>query len=110
MWRRSEETDVGRVAAVDVRVRNAAEHREVFPVLLEQLQIRRQLISTPGLLGKEPLWQQSEVVADGQHPARLGGRRRSARKRREHRFQQRQGKDNAGPAQKLRSEEHTSEL
>src|SRR2546428_4425688 len=71
MRRRREETVVRRVPAIHVGMRHAAEDREVVAMLLENFQIRRQWVIAPGLLREELVWQQTEIVADAEEPARL---------------------------------------
>ena len=70
--RAGEEADVGRVAAIDVGMRHAAEDGEVFAMLLQQLQVRRGRVVAAGAGWQEVLAQQAEIVADGEHPSRRG--------------------------------------
>ena len=107
MRRGGEETDVGRVPAIDVRMRDAAEYGEVVAVRLELLKIGRQRIIAAGARGEELIREQAEVVADGEHPARLcaraGGRaaRRGSRKGGQHRVEERQRHHDPRAAEKL---------
>jgi hypothetical protein len=72
MRRSSDETDFGRVTAIDVWIRHAAEHREVFAVLLKVLQVWRRLVVFLAPLGEETARNQAEIVIDRKKPARLG--------------------------------------
>ncbi len=101
MRRGGEEADVRRMAAVDRRMRHAAEDREVIAVGLEVLEIVRGDIGA-ALAGREELLREhAEVVADGEHAARnrSGRERRGSRGRPreawQHRVEERQGERNA---------------
>jgi hypothetical protein len=73
MRRGSQKANIRRMAAVYIGMRNAAEHREIMAVRLQQFQIRRSFVFAPRALGKELVCQQTQIVADCQHPARLRG-------------------------------------
>ena len=60
-----QETHVGRVPAVDVGVRDAAEDAEILPVRLEVLQVGRRHVVAAGAGGKELVAEEAEIVADG---------------------------------------------
>lgn len=102
-----QETVVRRVSSIHVRMRNSAENREPLAVLLQYFQIGRQLI-VPASSGREKLiGQQAKVVADRQHPPRGSRRGSGPGKGGNHRFQQRQPKDNARPPQETAAGEMT---
>jgi len=60
--------------AIDIRMRNAAEDREIVPVFMEEFEIRGGRVGGAGFLRKEILRNEAEVVANREHPARFGGR------------------------------------
>ena len=69
-----EEADVGGVAAVDVRVRDAAEDAEVVAMRHQVPKVRRRRVVAPGAGREELVTQEAEVVADAEHPPRLRAR------------------------------------
>ena len=69
-----EERDVGRMAAVHIRMGDAAEHREILAVVLQVLEIGRQRVVEAGVRREEEIGPQAEVVADAKQAARLGTR------------------------------------
>src|SRR5205809_6698376 len=77
MRRSGEKTIVRRMPAVHVGMPHAAEHGEIVAMLLEHFEVRRQRVIAPAFLGKEMFRQQTEIVADAKHPARLAARRGS---------------------------------
>lgn len=79
---------VGIVAGADVRVRQPGDHREVVAKILEDFQVRRQLIVPPRLLRKEVLWMHSERRVDADHASL--DRRRGGSSAPRHDIQQRQ--------------------
>ena len=111
MRRGGEETDVRRVPAIHVRMRDAAEHGEVIAVRLEHIEIGRRRIIAAGARGEELIREQAEIVADGEHPARLraraGGRaaRRGPRKCGPHRVEERERHHDPRAAEKLPARE-----
>ena len=114
MGRGGQETDIRRMAAIDVRMRHAAEDREVIAVFLEQLEVRRRRVIASAAGREEMVGQQAEVVADGEHPARLRagrqrrGRRRGLREWRQHRVEKRQCKGDSRPAQEAATRDGVS--
>ena len=97
MGRGREKTIVRRMPAVHVGMPHAAEHGEIIAMLPEHFEVRRQRIIPPAFLGEEMFRQQTEIVADAEHPARFPARggsggdpfRRSGERRR-HGVEQRQ--------------------
>ena len=103
--RGGQEADVRRMPAVDVGMRDAAEHGEVVAVLLQHLEVGRSRVVAAGAGREEQVGSQAEVVADAEHPARPGIRRarrgsRRARERRQHRVEERQRQRDAHALQK----------
>ena len=98
---------ISRVTAVHVGIRHTAEYREVLPVLLQQLQIRRRLVVLVLPFREEIARQQAQIIIDREHPPRLRVRRqrrrglRPACERRQHRVQKRQRQGYSRPAQKM---------
>src|SRR4051794_1056570 len=96
-----QETVIRGMPAIDIRMRDAAEDREVPTMVLEHFKVRRERIVLSALLGKKIIGEQTEVVADSQYTARRAawcgccGFFRDGRKRRHHGIEQRQGKRNA---------------
>jgi hypothetical protein len=74
MRRGGQEANIRRMAAVNIRMRDAAEHCEVVPVRLQQFQIWRGDVFAPGAFGEEVIREQSQVIANRQHAARLRSR------------------------------------
>src|SRR5205807_3726467 len=74
MGRGREKTIVRRMPAVHVGMPHAAEHREIVAIFLEHFEVRRQRIIAPAFLWEKMFRQQTEVVADAEHPARLAAR------------------------------------
>ena len=106
MRRRRQETDVRRMPAVHVGMRNPAEYREILAVRREIAEVGRQLVTAAGLRGEKLAGQQAKVVADGEHSARLpvqrrNGELRGVRDSGEHRVEQRQCEHHAHAAQEL---------
>jgi hypothetical protein len=60
--------------AIHIRVRDAAEDREIVSMFLELLQVRGEGVIASALFGKKLVRQQAEIVADREHPARLPAR------------------------------------
>src|SRR5581483_5238188 len=58
MRRRREKTIVGGMSAVDVRMRDAAEHGKLIPMFLKELEVGRQSIVSTGVFGKKLVGQQ----------------------------------------------------
>jgi hypothetical protein len=75
MRRGGEEAIIRRMPAIHVRMRHAAEDGEVVAVRGEMFKIRREGVVAPGARGEELVGQQTEVVADAEHAARLAAGR-----------------------------------
>ena len=69
MWRGSQETDVGRMSTVHVRMGNAGENGEVVAVILQEFEIRRRCVIPTISFGKKMFRQQAQIVANGEHSA-----------------------------------------
>lgn len=76
MRRAGQEATLRRVATGDARVTDAGKNRELLAVLGEFLQVGRQRVVAPGLLGKEELRHDPHVRLDGDQAAgdRTGSR------------------------------------
>src|SRR5579871_3941104 len=95
------------MAAVHIRMGNAAEDRKIFTMFLEQLQIRRCRVIASATLGEKAVGQHAKIVADAEHAAWRGVWRqrrrrllRSTRKSGEHRIQEWQSHRDPNAAQK----------
>lgn len=114
MGRGGEETVVGRMPAIDLRMRYAAEYGEIIPVLLQQLEVGGEGVSLAFFLGEEVLGQQAEVVADAEHPAGLPSRDGCGRgfggasEDRGHGVQQGQGEGNTRATEELAPRERAT--
>src|ERR1035438_5383998 len=98
MRRRRQEADIGRMAAVDIGMRDARQNREVFPILLEDLEVVRGRV-VASRIGREKLGgQQTKVVADTEHATRHGSGLGMRHVRRSHGVEERQRKAYANPA------------
>jgi len=64
-----QEADIGGVATVDIRVRDAGEDRKVLAVILKNLEVRRRRVVMAFARGEELRGQQAEVVANAEHAA-----------------------------------------
>src|SRR5580692_428212 len=102
MRRGREETVIGRVPAVHVRVPYAGEDGEVLTMPGEMFQIGRGLVrGTGGVRGWEEFFrQQAEVVANTEKTPR-GSIDSGARMGRQHGFEQRQSERNTRSAKKM---------
>src|SRR4051794_29328560 len=104
--RSRQETIIRRMPAIHVRMRHTAEHSKITPILLQCLEIRRQRVVTAAVLGKELVWQQTKIIANAEHAARLSARRGircepplgHTSKSRRHGIQQRQRQQDSRPA------------
>src|SRR5687768_5526940 len=75
MRRGGEEAIVRGMAAINIRVGDAAENREVAAMLVQQFEVGRQwILAAPGFR-EEMFRQQSEVIANAEHAARLAAGR-----------------------------------
>ena len=107
MRRGGEETDVRRVAAIDVRMGDAAENAEIVAMRREALEVGREGVVTTGVRGEELIGEEAKIVADAEHPARLRVRSgrcaagRGAGEGWEHRVEEGQRHDDAGAAEKM---------
>ena len=70
-----EEAIVGRMPAINIWMRDAAEDGEVFAMFAEQFEIRRKFVALARILGKEMFRQQAKVIADAEHAARFAAGR-----------------------------------
>src|SRR5262245_56373087 len=100
MRRGSQKRCLGKMPSVDLRMRHSRENGEVLAMLLEKLQIGRQLIIAPGLRGKKVRSVEAERGADGQKSARRRRRFAGASSRRES-IQQWQREGDTGAVQEL---------
>src|SRR5207245_437556 len=57
--------------AIHIRMRDTAEHSEILPIFPQHFEVRRQRVVAPAVFREEMLRQQTKVVADSKHPARL---------------------------------------
>src|SRR5215813_5406091 len=58
------------MASVDIGVRDAAEHRKVLTMFLEDVEIRGELVILAGTRWQETGAEEAQVVADSQHASR----------------------------------------
>ena len=78
MRRGGQEAVVRRMPAIHVGMRDAAEDGEVVAMRFELFEIRRKPLVAPAFWEKH-LRQQTEIIADAQHPARLHAGKVAAR-------------------------------
>ena len=107
MRRGGEKTHVGRMPAIHVGMRNAAENCEVIAMFLQQLEIRRRRIIAALTSREEVCGQHAKIVADARTSgaaSRWASAAKSicrAREWREHRVEERQRQSDAGTAEKV---------
>src|SRR4051794_11311036 len=114
MRRGREKTDVRGVTAIDVGMRHTAEHREILAIFLQELEVRRRRVAHAAVLRKKQIGPKAEIVADAEHPPRLGSRRkrrgrfRGARERWQHRVEKGQRKRDARAPEKMSARHRTT--
>jgi len=61
-----EKGDIGGVAAIDIGMGDAAHDREVVAVVLEEFEVRGEVVIFTGIFREERLVEQAQVVADAE--------------------------------------------
>src|SRR5579872_6609440 len=98
-----QEADVRRMSPVHVGMPDTTADGEVGAEVAKHLQVGRGYVITPGLacVREELVRKHSQVVAYAKKPPRHNGFGVCMSKGRQHRIEERQSKQDAGPAQKM---------
>src|ERR1044071_331091 len=102
MRRCRQKTDIGRMTAIDIRMRDSRQDGEVSAVILEDLEVARRSVVSPCVSREELSGQQTKIIADAEHTARLCGNL-GVRRERSHRVEQRQRQAYADAAKQTSS-------
>ena len=98
MRRCRQKTDIGWMTAIYIRMRDSRQDREVFAIVLQDLEVARRRVVSPCVCWEELSGQQAKIIADAEHTARLC-RSLGVCRERSHRVEQRQRQAYADAAQ-----------